>query len=94
MNTGFRLLPESASTAAPHVDALYYFLGAVTAFFTILIAAIIIYFAIRYRRRSEAMPPKVGTNYALELTWTLVPAVIVLKLLGRWLAGPKEESRG
>jgi hypothetical protein len=24
----------------------------------------------------------------------LLPAVIVLKLLGRWLAGPKEESRG
>src|SRR5262245_35622082 len=78
MDISFRILPESASTVAPHVDGLYYFLGAVTAFFTLLIATIIIWFAIRYRRRSEAMPAKVGTNNKLELTWTFIPLAIVL----------------
>lgn len=78
MDTSFRLLPESASSVAPRVDALYFFLGAVSAFFTILIAALIIYFAIKYRRRSEAMPARVGTNYKLELTWSIIPLGIAM----------------
>ena len=39
MWTGSPLFPESASTMAPRVDALYFFLVAVTTFFSLLIAA-------------------------------------------------------
>jgi cytochrome c oxidase subunit II len=53
MDTSFRLFPESASTAAPLVDRLYFFLLAVSAFFTILICVLIVYFALKYRRRSQ-----------------------------------------
>ena len=49
----FQLFPEQASTLAPEVDHLLYFLLAVTVFFTLLIFGAIFYFAIRYRRRSE-----------------------------------------
>ena len=45
-------LPPQASSYAGNVDALYLFLIAVTAFFSILIGALVIYFAIKYRRRS------------------------------------------
>jgi len=45
------LFPEQASTLAPRVDALFYFLVAVSLFFGLLIAFLIVYFAVKYRRR-------------------------------------------
>jgi cytochrome c oxidase subunit 2 len=71
------LFPESASTMAPRVDALYFFLIAVAVFFSLLIAGLIVYFAVRYRRRT---PEGVGANMhgalLLELVWTIIPALI------------------
>jgi cytochrome c oxidase subunit II len=78
MDTRFRLMPEQASTLAQGVDQLYYFLWAISAFFTVLIAVLIIGFAIRYRRRTEAPPPKVATNYKLEIIWSVIPLAIAL----------------
>ena len=80
MDRAFQFMPEQASTVAGPVDSLYTFLWAVTVFFTVLIAALIIYFAIKYRRRSpdEPPPPKTRTDYRLELTWTLIPLALVL----------------
>ncbi len=73
------LFPERASTMAGRVDALYFFLLAVSVFFSILIAGLIVYFAIKYRRRS---PDSVGTNIhgglLLELTWTVIPLLITM----------------
>jgi cytochrome c oxidase subunit 2 len=78
MDTSFRLMPPGASNHADGVDNLYLFLWAVSAFFTVLIAALIIYFAIKYRRRREdEVGRKVHTNYLLEVVWTVVPLIIV-----------------
>ena len=55
----FQLFPEQASTLAPEVDHLLYFLLAITVFFTLLIFGAIFYFAVRYRRRSENELPHV-----------------------------------
>jgi len=53
------------------------FLCAVAGFFTLLIATLIIYFAIKYRRRSEdEIPPKVHTHYGLEIAWTAIPFIL------------------
>ena len=57
MFSGFPLFPEQASTVAADTDNLYFFLLAITAFFSTLIAGLVIYFAIRYRRRSEVELP-------------------------------------
>jgi cytochrome c oxidase subunit II len=75
------LFPDRASTMAGRVDALFAFLVAMSACFVILIAGFIVYFAIRYRRRSQG---DVGTptrsSLALELTWTLIPAALAMVL--------------
>ncbi|MBI2833009.1 MAG: cytochrome c oxidase subunit II [Acidobacteria bacterium] len=73
------LFPQRASTMAGRVDALYFFLIAVSAFFSLLIAGLIISFAIRFRRRhdSEVGAPIHG-SMALELVWTVIPLAIVL----------------
>jgi len=70
----FQLFPVQASTLAPEVDHLLYFLLAVTVFFTLLIFGAIFYFAIRYRRRSEKeLPHVVHGGYTLEILWSVIP---------------------
>ncbi len=79
MWAGTPLFPEAASTMATRVDALYFFLLGLTAFFSILIAGLIIWFAIKYRRRSpREIGAKVATHTSLEITWTVVPFLITL----------------
>lgn len=66
--------PEQASSIASSVDALYAFLVLVTAFFSLLIAVVIIYFAVKYRRRSEDyIPGPVHGGLALEIVWSVIP---------------------
>ncbi|MEX2299967.1 MAG: cytochrome c oxidase subunit II [Bryobacterales bacterium] len=80
---GFPLIPEQASTIAEGVDLLYYFLSAVSAFFSVLIFAVIFYFAIRYRRRSETEIPKpIHGSTALEILWSVIPFCIVMVMFG------------
>jgi cytochrome c oxidase subunit 2 len=70
----FPLFPEQASTFAPEVDHLLYFLLTVAVFFTVLIFTAIFYFAVRYRRRSEQeLPHKIHGGMALEIVWSVVP---------------------
>src|SRR5262245_38647590 len=72
-------MPQQASTVAGSVDALYWFLMAISAFFGLLIAGVVVYFFIRYRRRSDdERPPHIEGSLLLELTWTLVPLGIVM----------------
>jgi cytochrome c oxidase subunit 2 len=76
---GIQLFPVQASTLAPEVDHLLYFLLAVTVFFTVLIFSAIFYLAIRYRRRSEHELPQVQhTGYTLEILWSVIPFGLTL----------------
>ena len=71
--------PDEASSFAGNVDALYGFLIAVTAFFSILIGTLVVVFAIRYRRRSpDEVATEVHESAVLELVWTLIPLGLVL----------------
>ena len=79
MQSGFPLFPESASTMAGKVDALYLFLVAMSAFFTVLIAASVIYCAVKFRRKhADEVGDSFHANMLLELTWTIIPLIIVL----------------
>ncbi len=79
MWSGTPFFPEQASTMAARVDNLYFFLLAVATFFSLLIAGLIVYYAWRYRRRA---PDEVGVSIhggmALEITWTIIPAMITV----------------
>jgi cytochrome c oxidase subunit II len=78
MDQDFSLFPTQASSIAPELDFLYFFLWAITAFFTVLIFALIIFFAIKYRRRDESVPPPIEGSTKLEMAWTIIPFVIVM----------------
>lgn len=68
------LFPEQASTLAPRVDALFFFLLAVSVFFALLIFTLLLYFAVKYRRRSDQDRPRlIEGGLLLEILWTVVP---------------------
>jgi cytochrome c oxidase subunit 2 len=78
IDDGFRLFPEQASTHAPGVDALYLVLCGVSVTFTILIAALIVYFSIKYRRGNQRVDRTAGHGhaYGMEIAWMVVPLLI------------------
>ncbi len=81
MWSGTPLFPQQASTMAARVDALYFFLVGLAVFFSALIAGLIVYYAVRYRRRH---PGEVGAaihgSLALEFAWTAIPLAITMVL--------------
>ena len=88
MPTDFPLFPEQASTVAPLVDGLYFFMVVLCGSVSLLIWIVIFYFAIKYRRRpdnelaQEQEPPM-----ALEMTWTVLPTLIFIAIFvaGSWV---------
>jgi cytochrome c oxidase subunit 2 len=71
--------PSEASTTAHRVDELLFFLVTICGAVGLLVAVLIIYFAIRYRRRPGTPPPaEMRGNMRLELFWTLTPLAIFM----------------
>ncbi len=62
------------------MDALYLFLVALTAFFTCLISALILFFAVRYRKGRNPQAQQVHGSTVLELLWTGIPLAIVMMI--------------
>jgi cytochrome c oxidase subunit 2 len=81
MWTGTPLFPERASTIAGRVDALYFALLGISIFFSLLIAGLIVYFAIKYhRRKPDAIGEQIHGSMALEIAWTGIPFLITMVL--------------
>jgi len=79
MFTNFPLFPQQASVQAAQVDGIYFFMLAVTAFFSLLIAGLVVLFAIKFRRRDEdEVGVAIHGSLALELLWTIIPFLICM----------------
>ncbi len=69
--------PDEASRAAGNIDALFFFLLAVCGTVAIGVILLIIYFCIKYRRRSEDQQARqIRGNNLLEIVWTVIPFLI------------------
>jgi cytochrome c oxidase subunit 2 len=79
MKSIFSVLPEAASQIARDVDLLFVIWSAISLFFSVLIAVLIAYFMVKYRRRSE---DQVGLEERpalwLEIAWSVIPLGICL----------------
>jgi cytochrome c oxidase subunit 2 len=74
-----QLLPEQASDMAGRVDDLALFLLAVCGFFLVLILVLIVWFTIKFRRRSEDEVPAATVTYrSLEMTWIIIPLGLLM----------------
>ncbi len=75
----FALFPEQASTHAAAVDTLFFFIIGISFAVATLTAVLLIYFAIRYRRRAEDYFPKPIVGSAkLEYGWTIATFVVFM----------------
>ena len=76
--TSSALFPPEASTAAPWMDSLYFFLLGMTVTGVILVAAIITVFSLRYRRSVHPVATQIEGSTLLEATWTIIPLGLFL----------------
>jgi cytochrome c oxidase subunit 2 len=87
VDVNFELFPEQASSVAPDVDRVFFYILGVVLFFTLLVAGLIFYFAVRYRRRREDyFPTPVVGSLGLEVFWTVVPLALALSMFV-WATG-------
>jgi cytochrome c oxidase subunit 2 len=78
-----QLFPEAASTSASKVDHLYVFLLLLSGFFGILIATLLVTFAIRFRHNAaHRYDAAKHADQRLEIVWTVVPFVIAMVIFG------------
>jgi len=80
-STGSFWLPPRASSVAPNVDWIFYFIYYISVFFFLLIVGLALLFVLRYRRRPGVKRREAPHgNLALELTWSAIPIVIVIAI--------------
>lgn len=77
------LLPPAKSTLAHQTDTLFWFVHLSSLVLTIGLIAVIVYFVIKYRRKSEdEVTPLITHNNKLEVTWSVIPLIMVLIVFG------------
>ncbi|HUQ86655.1 MAG TPA: cytochrome c oxidase subunit II [Vicinamibacterales bacterium] len=80
---GIPIFPEQASGFAKDVDALYFFLIAVCAFFAIAVSIAVIVFGIKYHKTHEGqIGARIEGNLPLELLWSVIPTIIAMFMFG------------
>ena len=74
---------DPASGSADDIQGLYKLIFYMAAIVFIGVQALIVYTALRYRRRSNVTerPPQVHGNRTLEIAWTIIPALVLLVIL-------------
>lgn len=74
-------MPEQASTFAPQIDPIFNYITWVAVIFFILIAGLMFWFAVAYRR--PAGVPATGTtthHTGLELLWSVLPSLLMIPM--------------
>jgi cytochrome c oxidase subunit II len=72
------LFPAEASTIAPYMDALYFFLVLMSIVGLALVTFLVFYFSIRYRRDKNPVATQIEGSTLLEATWTIIPLALFL----------------
>ena len=79
MFQNFPFFPQQASEQAASVDALYFFLVTVASFFALLIALLVVVFAVKFhRKRDDEVGVPIHGSIPLELAWTFIPLGITM----------------
>ena len=73
-------LPENVSTFGGEIDSLFYLIYYITGAAFILVTVLMVLFLILYRHREGRRATYSHGNTALEITWTIIPAIILVAL--------------
>jgi cytochrome c oxidase subunit 2 len=75
-----RWLPESVSTYGPEIDRLFYLIYYVTGATFFAVQLTLVLFLILYRHREGRRAAYTHGNTALEIAWTIAPAILLVIL--------------
>ncbi len=67
-----------ASNFVGSVDTAFIFIVAICVFFLVLITGLMITFVIKYSRKRNPIATNIHGSVPLEVTWTLIPTILVL----------------
>ena len=82
------MLPPAKSTTAEATDALFHFINVTSIILLLGITVAIIYFSWKYRRRSDDdVTPVIAHNSKLEITWSVIPLILVMIVFGWGFTG-------
>ncbi len=66
------------NTIAENVDSVFLFIAGISALLLLGITATMLYFVFRYSRKRHPKAQQVKSNTWLEVTWTVLPTILVL----------------
>ncbi len=72
--------PTSVTEQGKGIYATYNIFMWAAAFVFVLVSGLILWSVVRYRRRGDELPKQTHGNNRLELTWTILPLLLVLFL--------------
>jgi cytochrome c oxidase subunit 2 len=72
--------PTSVTEQGRAIYNTYNFFLYVAAVVFLVVAGLLVWSMLRYRRRGDELPPQIHGNNKLELTWTLIPLLLVVVL--------------
>lgn len=82
------MLPPARSTLAAETDALFHFINVTSIILLVGITFAILYFAWKYRRKSDDdVTPVITHNNKLEITWSVIPLIMVMIVFGWGFSG-------
>lgn len=81
---------SGASNFVNSTDTTFFFIVAVSVFFLVVITVSMIYFVIRYSRKRNPRAKNIHGNIPLEVTWTVIPTILVLIMFWMGWAGYKQ----
>lgn len=80
--------PPKASTFVEETDSLYMAIMWISVFFFVLVVGTMVYFATKFRRRPGYKGDSSALhNNALEITWTVIPTLIVIWIFAEGVDG-------
>jgi cytochrome c oxidase subunit 2 len=72
-------MPPQSSTVAAQVDYVFDLVFWISAFFFVLIIAVMVYFVMKYRHRPGHVESRTSShNDVLEVTWSVIPALLTV----------------
>jgi cytochrome c oxidase subunit II len=78
----------AGSTFAEETDALFMYIMWISVFFFVLVVGAMVIFAIKFRRRTGYQGDSTALhNNVLEITWTVIPSLIVCWMFARGVQG-------
>ena len=83
------MIPRASSYAGT-VDFVFLYIVGISVVFLVAITFLTVYFVIKYRRSKNIPPANIEGHTLLEVTWTVIPTILVLSMFYYGWVGFKE----